>query len=107
MHSWFTQKLNEMIGLAHYCQYPILKAHFVLTQKAVDEIYGEHRETDETSLSRILPLMISQAEADKEVEAAHHLRQAMQALGKKNLQAENVIELSFAEPSERRRQTNH
>ena len=104
MHSWFTQKLNEMIGLAHYCQYPILKAHFVLTQKAVDEIYGEQK-SDQTATARVLPLLISQAQTDGNHEAAHHLRQALQALEKPPIDAENIVTLDFVRPKRRRGQS--
>lgn len=94
MHSWFTQKLNEMIGLAHYCQYPILKAHLILTQKTVDEIYGSRKSEDDT-LVQVLPLMISQAEIEGKAEAAHHMRQALHALDRKPILADNVVEVDF------------
>lgn len=94
MHSWFTQKLNEMIGLAHYCEYPILKAHIALTQQAVDDIYSQHK-PDGSTLTKILPLMISQAEIDGEHETAHHMRRALHALGSDKVEAENVVEVDF------------
>lgn len=101
MYSWFTQKLNEMAGLAHYCDYPVLEAHFVLTQRAVNEVYGE-QDAEDTSLKDLLPLMISQAESDGEYEAAHHMRQALQALGQQTTDAENVVAVDFAAPKAKR-----
>ena len=79
MHSWFTQKLNEMIGLAHYCQYPVLKAHFILAQKAVDEIYDKPTKGG-VGLAQLLPLLASEAENDGHSAVAGHLRDAMDAL---------------------------
>jgi|GEM_PF-6065669 len=97
MHKWFTQKLNEMIGLAHYCQFPILKAHFILTQKAVDEMYGK-QEPGENCLHDILPLMISQAEINGEFEAAKHLKAAYEAIEVPEKEIDNIVEIDFATP---------
>lgn len=94
MHSWFTQKLNEMIGLAHYCGYPILKAHFVLTQQAVDEIYNQ-KSSNDTSMGNILGLLLKQAENDGDDEVSRHLRNAVYALKKREADTSNVVELSF------------
>lgn len=101
MHSWFTQKLNEMIGLAHYCEYPILKAHIALTQQAVDDIYSQHK-SDGSTLNKMLPLMISQAELDGEHEAAHHMRRALHALAPNKVEAENVVAVDFTAPAPQR-----
>lgn len=104
MHKWFTQKLNEMIGLAHYCQFPILKAHFILTQKAVDEMYGKH-EPGENCLQDILPLMISQAEVSGEYEAAKHLKAALNAIEVPKQGRDNVVALDFKAPVSARSQS--
>ncbi|CUI65374.1 hypothetical protein [Cognatishimia activa] len=94
MHSWFTQKLNEMTGLAHYCQYPVLKAHFILAQKAVDEIYDKPAHNG-VGLAQLLPLLASEAENDGHFEVAGHLRNAMNAL---NADQEKVLAVDFRTP---------
>ncbi|UZD89873.1 hypothetical protein [Cognatishimia activa] len=103
MHKWFTQKINEMIGLAHYCQYPILKAHLILTQQAIDETYGQSS-SDSSSLKRILPLLIKQAELDGNPESARHMRRALEAMESDSILAENVVQVSFVGEEEKRSQ---
>ncbi|SHG56006.1 hypothetical protein [Cognatishimia maritima] len=92
MHKWFTQKLNEMIGLAHYCQFPILKAHFILTQKAVDEMYGKSNPEDDC-LKQILPLLISHSESRGDDDVRAHLEEALAAAEQKS---GNVVSINFS-----------
>lgn len=93
MHSWFSKRLNEMIDLSQYCRYPILQAHFVLTQKAVDELYGQSLNAGRDSLRTILPLMISQAKLMGEEKAQAHLEQALAALEAARQEGQNVVTL--------------
>ena len=91
MHKWFTQKLNEMIGLAHYCQFPILKAHFILTQRAVDEMYGKSN-SENDCLKQILPLLISHSESRGDHDVRAHLEEALAAVEQKS---GNVVSVNF------------
>ncbi len=104
MHSWFTQKLNEMTALAHYCQFPILKAHFILTQKAVDDMYGKHQPS-ENDLQRILPLLLMQAESSNAFEVAKHLRRAIDSLEPSRMNNDKIVPVDFQLPLTERKQS--
>lgn len=101
MHSWFTQKLNEMTALAHYCHFSILEAHFILAQNAVDEMHGKAK-AEENCLQQLLPIMISQAEVSGHTKAAEHLQKALDALGPREAASDNVIPVDFQPAQELR-----
>ena len=96
MHSWFSKRLNEMIDLSQYCRYPVLQAHFVLTQKAVDELYGQSLNAGRDSLRTILPLLISQAKLMGEEETQAHLEKALATLEAARQEGQNVVSLPFS-----------
>ncbi|MDC0738207.1 hypothetical protein N6L24_07940 [Cognatishimia sp. SS12] len=94
MHKWFKSKLDEMIGLSQYCDFPLLQAHFVLTRAAVDELYDSSKSENE-SLRRMLPLLIEQANSKNRPDVAQHLSHALQALGPSEEVAANVVRVDF------------
>lgn len=102
MHSWFTEKLNELTAVAHYCQFPIAEAHFILSQTAVNDIYDKN-EQSEVAFERLLSLMVMHAESTGKPEVAAHLQNALDALtdqtGDHHV-AENVISVDFQRPSD-------
>lgn len=100
MHSWFSKKIGEMTDVARYCHFPILQAHFVLTQKAVDELYG--KTSDQSgSLETILPMLISDAKVSGQAEVLKHLERAAAVLSDKQATTENVVQLDFSNREQR------
>ncbi len=94
MHSWFTKKLNEMIGLAQYCQFPVLQAHFVLTKRAVDEMYGR-TEDHHDLLADVLPLLITQAATNGQNDTRLHLERALASIEAPIKNRENIVKVNF------------
>ncbi|MDO6726009.1 MAG: hypothetical protein ACRBBO_07065 [Cognatishimia sp.] len=106
MHSWFSKKIGEMTELAQYCHFPVLQAHFVLTQKAVDELYGKTTEQTD-SLETILPMLISDAKDKGQLEVLKHLERAAIAIAETPNSSENIVRLDFSDAERRTSQSGY
>ncbi|WP_353533363.1 hypothetical protein [Cognatishimia sp. WU-CL00825] len=94
MHSWFTKKLDDMIELARYCNFPILQAHFLMSQRAVETMY-QSKSDPKDALAEILPLLISHAKLTGQVDVQNHLESALRATKTQPLNASKVISIDF------------
>ncbi len=94
MHSWFTKKLSDMVELARYCNFPMLQAHFLMSQRAVDTLYAS-KDSSQDDLAEIIQLLINQAQSSGQTEVQNHLECALKATGARPEKASKVISIDF------------